>query len=206
MKKTNKKISSHKQKIMNSAQKLFLKKGFSGVGVREIAAAAGVSLGNLYNHFKNKEEIFDALIEKNSPVEEITKLIHFLEEKNFPENIGEIIRAIKKIVDENMVFVRLADIDGVEFKGRKTAKILGETISKLTPVLQNIHKRHLETGKVRSIDIKIGLPLIVIIIFAVFVLGNRFGDYIKIGIGDGKDEERIIAVLSDLILHGIAEQ
>lgn len=206
MRKINRNPKSHREKIISSAQKLFLKKGFSAVGVREIASLAGVSLGNLYNHFKNKEEIFDALLKENSPAKEIGELVRFLEEKNFPTNMHEIVRSIKSIVDKNMVFVRLADIDGVEFKGQKTAGILGETISKFAPTLQSLHKRHLKDGKVREIDAKIGLPLIVIIIFAVFVLGNRFGEYIKISYGDNKDEERIIEVLSDLLLHGITKR
>lgn len=48
---------SRKQLIVEAACACFLRKGYHQTGVRDIAAEAGVSLGNLYNHFSGKEAV-----------------------------------------------------------------------------------------------------------------------------------------------------
>ena len=53
------------EKIIPSAKKEFLEKGFAGTSMRSIAAGAGMSAAGLYRHFESKEALFDALV---SPV------------------------------------------------------------------------------------------------------------------------------------------
>jgi AcrR family transcriptional regulator len=50
-------------RILTAAAELFARKGYSGVSVYEIAAAAGIGESSVYNHFKSKESILDALFE-----------------------------------------------------------------------------------------------------------------------------------------------
>lgn len=50
-----------KQKIVFESLKLFSSKGYDGVSMREIAAAVGIKGASLYNHFKGKEDIFNAI-------------------------------------------------------------------------------------------------------------------------------------------------
>ena len=52
-----------KEKIFDAAVDLFSLKGFSNVPVREIAKKAGIREGSIYNHFRNKEAILDAIID-----------------------------------------------------------------------------------------------------------------------------------------------
>ena len=49
--------------ILNAAEKIFLEKGFAKANIREIAKASGVGLGNLYNYFASKDQIFRTLVE-----------------------------------------------------------------------------------------------------------------------------------------------
>lgn len=53
-----------KDRILESALALFSEKGYDGVGVDLIAENAGIKGPSLYKHFKGKEDILDALIEK----------------------------------------------------------------------------------------------------------------------------------------------
>lgn len=53
-----------KNRILESALALFSEKGYDGVGVDLIAENAGIKGPSLYKHFKGKEDILDALIEK----------------------------------------------------------------------------------------------------------------------------------------------
>ena len=51
-----------REKILNAAKREFLDKGFAGTNVRAAAQRAGVTTGALYNLFKNKDGIFEALV------------------------------------------------------------------------------------------------------------------------------------------------
>ena len=51
-----------REKILNAAKREFLEKGFAGTNVRAVAQEAGVTTGALYNLFKNKDGIFEALV------------------------------------------------------------------------------------------------------------------------------------------------
>mgnify|MGYP002470759756 FL=1 len=44
--------------ILKAAENIFLEKGYSKTSMREIAAKSNVVLSNIYNYFKNKDEIF----------------------------------------------------------------------------------------------------------------------------------------------------
>lgn len=50
-------------RIMDAAMKLFAEKGFSNTTTKDIAAALGIKDASLYNHFRSKQEIFDAAVE-----------------------------------------------------------------------------------------------------------------------------------------------
>ena len=44
------------------ALNLFSVKGYDPVSVRDIAYAVGIKESSLYNHFKNKQDIFDSIL------------------------------------------------------------------------------------------------------------------------------------------------
>ena len=55
---TSENIISTKEKILLSSKKLFSENGYKATSVRKIASNVGIRESALYNHFKNKEEIF----------------------------------------------------------------------------------------------------------------------------------------------------
>lgn len=57
------KDENSKQKILNSATKLFANKGFDAVSVREICKDAGVNLCMISYYFGGKKELYNAIID-----------------------------------------------------------------------------------------------------------------------------------------------
>jgi AcrR family transcriptional regulator len=57
-----------KEKLMDAAEKLFARRGFHGVSVREITGAAGVDLALVNYHFGTKKQLLAAVIERRGQV------------------------------------------------------------------------------------------------------------------------------------------
>ncbi len=55
---------ARRDSIVDAAEKLFFSKGFAPTTIDEIAAAAELSKGTIYLYFKNKEEIYIAIIRR----------------------------------------------------------------------------------------------------------------------------------------------
>jgi AcrR family transcriptional regulator len=61
----SKDLTAAKEKIINAARVCFARQGFAGTSIKDIQEASGFSRGNLYHHFKTKEEIVQIIIEQN---------------------------------------------------------------------------------------------------------------------------------------------
>lgn len=99
-------------KILESALNEFDRYGFSGAQMQKIASGAGVSTGNVYRYFKNKDGIFEAIVQ--SVYVYISKIIFdlykgnddFKEVKDFAEDIASNIMDIyRKYSRELMVII-----------------------------------------------------------------------------------------------------
>ncbi|GGG07366.1 TetR/AcrR family transcriptional regulator [Paenibacillus aceti] len=55
-----------RNEILDAADELFAQKGFDGTSTNDILEKVGIARGTLYYHFKSKEDIMDALIERYS--------------------------------------------------------------------------------------------------------------------------------------------
>ncbi|WP_233841620.1 TetR/AcrR family transcriptional regulator [Dyella sp. 2HG41-7] len=54
----------NKQAIVAAAEKLFRERGVAAVGLTELTKAAGFTQGGFYNHFKSKDALVEAVMEK----------------------------------------------------------------------------------------------------------------------------------------------
>ena len=51
-----------RQAIVDAAARLFRRHGFDGVGIDDIMAAAGLTRGGFYNHFRSKAALFEQVV------------------------------------------------------------------------------------------------------------------------------------------------
>ncbi len=113
-------IKKRKRRVEGAALGLFKSQGFNGVGLREIAREAGVSLGNIYNYYEGKEELFNSILarlhsEFTGPG---TPLAAYFETANFPDDVEALGRVIGRMVDEHADYLTLIYVDLAEFGGR----------------------------------------------------------------------------------------
>ena len=56
--------AARKDRLVEVAMALFGERGFSGTSVRDLAIAAGVKMGSIYNFFEGKRDLHSAVLEK----------------------------------------------------------------------------------------------------------------------------------------------
>ena len=70
-----------RKRLIESAETEFFEKGYLKASLRRICASAGVTTGALYFFYKDKEDLFAAIVEP--PLDELVKLmsVHFSAER-----------------------------------------------------------------------------------------------------------------------------
>ena len=104
------KIVDHAQvrsTLMEQAFGLFASKGFHGVSMRDLSEALEVSTGTLYHYFKNKRELFAAMIQ-HLVQGDIQEVLEAVTEKNLPhERISMVLQHVarKEAYFQNLLFL-----------------------------------------------------------------------------------------------------
>jgi len=129
---------SAKERILQSAVELFARKGYAACGLREIVAAAGVSVAMVNYHFGSKESLLQAIMDRFfSRIHDIA-MAHFPGDAPFELKIRGYFREIVAFLRNNTDLARVSftelphDIPGiVDFKAERVMKIVGVFASEL---------------------------------------------------------------------------
>ena len=108
-----------KRKLEDTALALFLQRGFNAVGLRDLAAEADVSLGNVYNHFENKRALFEAIVDRlYAEFAAATEpLAQFLATARLPEDLARFGEVMGTMVERHRAYLTLVYVDIAEFGG-----------------------------------------------------------------------------------------
>jgi AcrR family transcriptional regulator len=194
-------MEERKQKIIDAAKALFSEKGYAGTGLREIAERAGVSLGNIYNYFKNKEEIFSSIF--NPEEIGITLLESFQHiAGDFPFNIGDVILAIKQTVDRNIDLYRLYYIDLIEFGGRNTNKVYDYFLTLGKSLFRDQLDKKIQDGRIRDLDYDFLSRQFLISMIAFFSSIHQLPALKIENYSDGE----ISGIIAEVLLNGIVKK
>lgn len=191
-------IIDKRQQILDVAKELFATKGYSATGIREIAEKAGLSLGNFYNYFKNKEDLFKSLLDPQNIIEHLTEIKQMLND-SFPFNFKDIIKSIKTVVDSDFHLYRLIFIDLTEFNGIHTDKILDRIITEATATFNANVKNSIVGTVIKDEDYQFYIKAFIISTLSLLVIGNILP---SANLND-KSNDYIAEKLSNVILHGI---
>ena len=106
-----------KRQILDSAYHLFAKNGYRGSSLRDIAEQAGIKAASIYNHFKSKEEIFEAVFIEKHPLFDILSILDSVEGETAEDLLtNAVIRLNEELLGDpdllNLFFVEVVEMDG----------------------------------------------------------------------------------------------
>lgn len=188
--------------ILEAALKLFSHHGYGATSVRDIAEAAGVSKGNVYHHFPDKETIFRELLDQyfqamSTPDFPFNRA---LAGSTFPENLEELGHAARETVAEYRDHVALIYVDVVEFDGSHIRKFYSDMSSRFEAFLKSHHMEDELKAKLQE-----GLSPTAAVMLATRIFYNYFSIEIIFGVKEhfGKDTEAVVSEISRILRHGM---
>ena len=126
--------------ILDAAKLLFMQEGYRGISMRQIAEAVGVTKAALYYHFKDKEELFVAIVEEylvatSTMIDEVTSA-----GGDTRTQVAELVRRILTQPPEQRSIIRLASQELSNISPENRARFLemyhGRFINRITLLLQ----------------------------------------------------------------------
>lgn len=143
--------------IMETALKLFSKKGYHATSISSIAKEAGIAAGLLYNYFSGKEDLLEKIMEENFQyiyvyiTEKHGEKVNHAEEANHTEmsKMTEAAKDIRKLIDISFEAISSREeswklLISVMFQP-DVSKIAGKQISMFTLHQQELYKNYFIT-------------------------------------------------------------
>lgn len=154
-----------KKIILKKALELFSERGYDSVSVGEIAQKVGIKAPSLYNHYKSKEEIFQAIVNETAErYEKGTDIIDI-----HVANVSRDIPSFKKIAAESLTekvkqiflyslhdetvsrFRKMMTIE--QFRSEKLAKLYSERyVDRIIAYHADIFRSLIAAGEIVNVD------------------------------------------------------
>jgi AcrR family transcriptional regulator len=199
---TEKVVERKKGRIEDAAKQLFIRQGFHATSMRNIAARAGTSLGNLYNYYPTKEAILGSIISKYQQVvdDRLRSMFDEIEDPLNPDDLKRFARLVKQMVNEHHEFWLLMYIDVLEFENQHFRKMFENLAQKLRHRFAKPFAELLRSGALHDgVDPAIGFTAAYMQFFNYFIVEKLFGGNLHLGISD----EQAINSLTDIYSRGI---
>lgn len=197
------KSEKSRRAVLDAALQLFASQGYRATTMREIAEQAGVSTGNVYHHFPDKERIFRALIDEYFAIAD-TNRFPFRRAlgtlADFPDNLEQLGFAARESIRQYRDYNLLIYVDVIEFGGTHIQKFYGEMSERYTRMMEEQGSLEEIRGKLRpSVSPTSALLLTTRMFFNYFSVEILFGVHAPFG----KDHREVVEEIADIIRNGV---
>lgn len=187
--------------ILEAALQLFSKQGYRGTSIREIAEAAGLSTGNVYHHFPDKETLFRTLLDQyweaiDTPEFPFNKA---LAAGAFPDDLEALAEAARESVTTYRRHVALIYVDVVEFDGTHIRKFYSGMSGRFEAFLS----RRFPDGQLKD-QLAPGLDPTTALMLASRVFLQYFAVEVLFGVPDqlGQETPKALKEISKILRRG----
>jgi AcrR family transcriptional regulator len=140
-------------RILKAALRLFARKGYDGTTTRDLATAANVAEGTVFNHFANKKAIL-VEVATSGWVEILTDLLTELSEMGSYKAVAQVMRRRMLHLHTNADLLRVCFIEA-QFHPELRDRIQSEVIAKMTDVAEVFFQTAMEKGIYRPMNPRI---------------------------------------------------
>lgn len=140
-----------RQQILQEATRLFVSRGYHGLSMREIAEAVRVSKAGLYYHFKDKEDLFLAILTNN-----LDLLEHTIQQaRQAPTTRAQVVQLVTEIfrwAPQQRAIIRLASQEMDHLSPQGVTEFNRLYRSKFIGPIQEMLAAGIERGELRPMN------------------------------------------------------
>jgi AcrR family transcriptional regulator len=130
--------------ILDAAEELAAEVGIQNAGLQQIAQKAGVAVGTIYNHFSDRNELFEELFKRlrRHVVTSLDRAMEGVAKKPFAKQLDTFVRTVLSLYDDRRNALRVAfDADALRIRAEA-----GERPSKAYEALRTRAERLVKLG------------------------------------------------------------
>lgn len=192
---------SRKDKVLEAAKRLFIRRGYHGTSLRCIADECEMTMGAIYHHFKSKEQLYLAVLNRYSLLSHLEEVVDKVVDPNFPLNLAEFGMALWRVARQHKDFFKLAYVDILEFGGRNVKPIVtGTRLALESAVLERIEDR-IADGRLAPLNPEVLLRCVTDT-FLHYYLEEMMLDE-SLSESSGLSQEQVAQQLAAILLRGI---
>jgi AcrR family transcriptional regulator len=184
-----------RQEILQSAYQLFLKNGYHGTSMRQIAQGAGIAVGGIYNHFGSKDAIFVAILSDRHPFFDILPALNTAEGQDVESFVRDAAAKVVNVVQDRPDFLNLMFIELVEFNAQHVPELFITFFPQALAFVQRFFNGRQE---LRPLPIPILLRAFLGLFFSYVITDILMGDLMPVDM-----EKSTLDHFVDIFLHGI---
>lgn len=186
------------QRIIAAAYTLFLEQGYHGTSMRQIAEAAGLTMGGVYNHFGGKESIWEAVFMAKHPYQTVLPLVIAAEGESVAGFIRSAAIDVVAELERHNDLLNLMFIELVEFGGAHLPAIFHSALPLLAPLAERFRRLQ---GSLRPIPLPILARSFAGLFFSYYITERLMPPEVLALMGDDT-----LDAFVDIYLHGILDQ
>ncbi len=184
---------STKNQILESAYELFVERGYRGSSMRDIAKHAGIKAASIYNHFENKEQIFEAVFIDRHPMFRILEVLDSIKGESAEDLLTNAVNRLNREFRNEPALLNLFFVELVEMDGKHVPRAIKTNFPTDSNFIKQIYEKKSE---IRDIPIPVLIRSLIGTIFANIIFNWFIGESSSKRWGS-------TAELTDVLLRGI---
>jgi AcrR family transcriptional regulator len=191
-------VRARREQIVGAAMRVFAEKGFRRATTREVARAAGISEGTIYNYFEGKDALLMAILDGLNETERRAADFEEGMATDFRGFLKQYLRRRMSLIWENREVFRVV-LSEMLVNAELRERYLRHVVDPTMGIAEENFRSRMEQGEVRETDAPLAMRSVAGAVLGVLVLG-LLGDE---EIGSRSDE--VPDVLAGLLIHGLGE-
>jgi AcrR family transcriptional regulator len=182
-------------RIIDAAYALFMKQGYHGTSMRQIAERAGITMGGVYNHFASKEEIWVAVLFDRHPYHAIAPLLREAKGETTEAFVRDAARRMVGELGQRKDLLHMMFIELVEFNGVHIPTLYARIAPELQPLLAAVSAR---SDGLRAVPLPLLARSFLGFFFAYYITDVLMPPAVRAFMDDDALE-----IFIDIYLHGV---
>ncbi len=187
-------VTGMRERILAEAGRRFVIHGYNGISMREIAEACGITKAALYYHFKDKEDLILAILDRY--LSEMDRVIHECRGQGGTarQQLAGVVQAIFSQLPEQRSIIRLAtqEMPNLSAEARQRFGLVYHL--KFIGQFEAILSEGVALGEFKPMDVKLVVWILLGMMYPFFYPGQE---------RDGRENEEALQTILKIFFEGI---